>query len=852
MKTLAIVLTFFICFAFSKSSNFWETEFNNFRTNTIAFNGQDIIVGTIFGVYISKDDGESWDQMINGLTNLNVLSLLTIDGKLYAGTEDGLFISSNNGESWSRVDPTLFSGAVYTLKENGNNIFAGTQYSGLLRSTDKGISWTRFDPTLINAPIFCIGFSGNNIYAGSSFDYLYTSSDQGINWSKMKLENNTCNITSILVKDNYLFVGTDGDFLFRSTDNGASWLQYSSTLDNHILCLSQIGDRIYAGSLYQDLYYSIDNGDNWDIVPRSIDFDYSICKFICNHGSKLFLGKCNGVFTTSQISEEWTNLCSGLAYSGTMSFAGNDSIVFVINDSQILKSTDRGKKWSNTNSPIKRPSCLAASGKYLYCNSSGEGLFISSDNGNNWMKTDKIEKNWLMLQIVASGSDVYLLFKSKGLFHSSNNGIDWSCLTSDLQESDFSCVSVSGSDIFLGTSSHGFYRSFDNGMNWANLYRDQVFSGINTISSRGNYVYIGDNTNFHLSNDWGNSWYFIDNDLFKHGINSILAVNDMVFMATRSNGVFYSINRGNNWVQENSGLGTGKIGQFSVINNCLYATETGGFCYHVFERPLYPNLLSPLNNVKKIPIKTLFRWDPLFETSSYQIQVSTSPQFSVLIWNEVLSSIVKLLDLSCATDYYWRVRYLVGKDTSEWSPTWCFATGLDPKFNVSITSGMAPLTVNFTNASSCSANQIEWDFGDGELSHEQNPSHIYNTPGTYEVKLLLTNGTMTDSVKVSSCITVTPAVSTEDSHLSHDIDCRFEPNPVSDYLNICIESNKTDIVKLCLFNTLGCDVIDIFNGELNPGKHLIKADLNGMESGSYILVLTHSGGKISQTVQVLK
>ncbi|NMC99075.1 MAG: PKD domain-containing protein, partial [Bacteroidales bacterium] len=42
-----------------------------------------------------------------------------------------------------------------------------------------------------------------------------------------------------------------------------------------------------------------------------------------------------------------------------------------------------------------------------------------------------------------------------------------------------------------------------------------------------------------------------------------------------------------------------------------------------------------------------------------------------------------------------------------------------------------------------------WDFGYGSTSHEQNPTHIYPTPGTYKVKLIVTNEISSDTAEIS-------------------------------------------------------------------------------------------------------
>ena len=64
-------------------------------------------------------------------------------------------------------------------------------------------------------------------------------------------------------------------------------------------------------------------------------------------------------------------------------------------------------------------------------------------------------------------------------------------------------------------------------------------------------------------------------------------------------------------------------------------------------------------------------------------------------------------------------------------------------FNASITSGQAPLTVQFFDISTGNPTTWYWDFGDGTNSTINNPSHTYQTTGTYTVSLMASSGTAT-------------------------------------------------------------------------------------------------------------
>jgi len=63
----------------------------------------------------------------------------------------------------------------------------------------------------------------------------------------------------------------------------------------------------------------------------------------------------------------------------------------------------------------------------------------------------------------------------------------------------------------------------------------------------------------------------------------------------------------------------------------------------------------------------------------------------------------------------------------------------DAQFRASPTTGIAPLTVSFTDLSTGNPETWLWNFGDGGTASEQHPEHIYQTPGEYTVTLTVKN-----------------------------------------------------------------------------------------------------------------
>ncbi|MCB9234744.1 MAG: PKD domain-containing protein [Bacteroidia bacterium] len=76
------------------------------------------------------------------------------------------------------------------------------------------------------------------------------------------------------------------------------------------------------------------------------------------------------------------------------------------------------------------------------------------------------------------------------------------------------------------------------------------------------------------------------------------------------------------------------------------------------------------------------------------------------------------------------------------------------QFTANNTSGCGSLAVTFTDQSTNSPTSWAWNFGDGNTSTSQNPSHTYSSPGTYTVTLVATNTAGNDSEVKTNYITV--------------------------------------------------------------------------------------------------
>ncbi len=166
-------------------------------------------------VYVSSDNGADWQE--TNFSGQGGLVAFTTDGNnLFAGSnemggEGGVFLTKDDGASWTN----LLNIAVVDIAVCGNNILAiqqigywGRIYYEMHKSTDNGATWS-----LINsAPVYggCFLETEEHFFYGNGGGKVFISSDFGTTWENVDSGLTTpYNYINSLVTDNtYLFAGT--------------------------------------------------------------------------------------------------------------------------------------------------------------------------------------------------------------------------------------------------------------------------------------------------------------------------------------------------------------------------------------------------------------------------------------------------------------------------------------------------------------------------------------------------------------------------------------------------------------------------------------------------------------------
>jgi PKD repeat protein len=119
----------------------------------------------------------------------------------------------------------------------------------------------------------------------------------------------------------------------------------------------------------------------------------------------------------------------------------------------------------------------------------------------------------------------------------------------------------------------------------------------------------------------------------------------------------------------------------------------------------------------------------------------------------------------------------------------------NPHVSTSFTASQSGTTVQFTNTS-INCTDFEWDFGDGNMSTDENPTHTYANPGDYTVILLCSNYCDADTMQLPITVTGVDAI-IGGTHL------HVAPNPTYSRIWLDIVGGAPAQFHVTLSNTLG-------------------------------------------------
>jgi hypothetical protein len=265
---------------------------NSIKSIDVGTNGN-IFVGFTGGVYVSTNNGSTFQQSDAGITNtMNNVIRVHPNGYIFAGTFpmsgaplSGVFRSTNNGVNWS-VDMTgwtyQFNNVLDFSFNSSGHIYAASN-DNVYKSTNLGDSWFRANTGISNNQVYSIAVNTQNnyVFAGTYGSGIFRSKDDGSNWLQINDGLTATQIMSIAINSSgHIFLGTNGYGVFRSTNDGDNWTQvlFYTGMQTWKVAINSKG-HLYAGVVGGQIvnlgvWRSLDNGDNWAQVSDGILYPF--------------------------------------------------------------------------------------------------------------------------------------------------------------------------------------------------------------------------------------------------------------------------------------------------------------------------------------------------------------------------------------------------------------------------------------------------------------------------------------------------------------------------------------------------------------------------------------------------
>lgn len=250
---------------YSVDSGFsWHASNNgitDMNVRTIAGKDSLLFAGTQTGLFKSLDLGMTWFHSNNGIPSVDVHEVrFRGDSVLIGSYGGGIFVSADDGFSFSQVNNGLSDRYINCLYVHDSRIFAGAEGGGgIFASDDNGATWVQKNngvPVDPWAPakydiILCFANNGSTLFASTWDCGILISEDNGESWVQIQVGNNTVwnYINSITSYNGGLLAGCYGTGVYKSVDNGMTWLASNdSLLDWSVQTIHIYGNYLYAGT----------------------------------------------------------------------------------------------------------------------------------------------------------------------------------------------------------------------------------------------------------------------------------------------------------------------------------------------------------------------------------------------------------------------------------------------------------------------------------------------------------------------------------------------------------------------------------------------------------------------------
>ena len=855
-----------------------------------------LYAATSNGFYKTIDAGLTWSQLVTN-SYVDVEFNTSNSSILYSSNTDGrIYKSTNSGQNWSLVN-SVTGGRRTELAVTPNNpniVYAlvanvSNGLKGIYKSTDSGDTFTSVFSSINLLGWDCEGSdtggqawydlcmaadpnNENTLFVGGV--NTWKSVNGGVSWDISGHWSSSCGgIATIVHADKHsldyrhntsiLFEGNDGG-IYKTIDNGNSWSHIGNTLE-----ISQMYRISTAQTTTADVIAGLqDNGtktrksSGWfDVIGgdgMECIIDYNDDRV--QYGS-LYYGD---VYRTRNKWSSSDYISSGITGNGAWvtpyTLDPNISDIIYMGYNEVWQSVNQGDSWiqiSNFGGDDLQSLVVAPSNTATIYAATYNVLYKTTNGGTNWiditgtLPTGSASINYISVK----NNDAATLwismsgFNALGVFESTNGGSTWTNISSGLPEIPVNCVIENKQN----TTDVELYAATDVGVylklgtaNWI-----PFFAGLpNVVVTELDIHYDVNPVNSLLrAGTFGRGLW--ESDLYSTSTpapvadfiadNTTVSIDDVVTFTDLSSGVIdsWSWNFGDGVLSTDQNP-THTYTAAGLYTVSLIVSGANGSDTEIKADYITVNALAPISDFEATPL-----------SGNAPLLVN----FTSLSTGEIDSYFWEFGDGGNSLEQNAVYQYLtpgnytvsltvtgVGGVDTESKTDYIEVLAIDPPvvdFSANPTSGASPLLVTFTNLTTGDVDQYNWEFGDGDMSEDENPVHTYLTVGNYSVSLKATGPGGSDEELKIDYILIPVGIDNqaESAYIVY-------PNPVSQTLQIVFPDKQQR--NLTLTDASGNQVL-----EMTSTQDKDQLDMSKLSTGIYWLTITEKGS-VKATVKVVR
>ncbi len=245
------------------------------------------------GIFLSDDSGSNWRQTNAGLSDTNVLALISEGTNLFASTQSSvIFRSTDRGGTWNALAGFQSSKPVCRFAVIGSILFAATDSLGIFRTTDEGVTWKAANVGLTETNIHSFAVMGSVLFANASYDGVggvYRTTDSATSWTLAR--NSVFDIAAIGGDLFAAMFHTVDNGVMVSKDSGVTWGEAEGGGCGVYDVMGAAGTAVFSAHSQNGVSHSTDSGASW-IPDNGINGFNAIAAL----GAYLFVGNADGIF----------------------------------------------------------------------------------------------------------------------------------------------------------------------------------------------------------------------------------------------------------------------------------------------------------------------------------------------------------------------------------------------------------------------------------------------------------------------------------------------------------------------------------------------------------------------------